>query len=64
MSNHHEKASTPGSQALPHRQATGAMSDDEAVPDFDLSNVRLRLRWVSKNTDRLRLTDIDIGPPT
>ncbi|KAI9870239.1 MAG: hypothetical protein M1830_004492 [Pleopsidium flavum] len=38
MSHHPEKAGMPGSQTLPHRQRSGAVSEDEAVPDFDLSN--------------------------
>ena len=63
MSHHHGKADPAGSQALPHRQATGATSDDEAVPDFDLSNVRLRPRRVSREIDRSRRMGLDLGPP-
>ncbi len=39
---HHEKAAPPETQTLPHRQATGGTSDDEAVPDLDLSDVCLQ----------------------
>lgn len=38
----HEKTGQPVSQSLPHRQAEGYMSDDEAVPDTDPSDVSQR----------------------
>ncbi len=43
MSRRPEKAGLPGSQTLPHRQASGAISDNDAVPDVDLSDVCLPL---------------------
>lgn len=46
MSHPPEKVGTSGKQSLPHRQGPGAISDDEAVPDVDLSNVCVPLRSV------------------
>lgn len=36
----HEKAGQPGSHSLPHRQAESFVSDDDAVPDTDPSEVK------------------------